>query len=364
MTDQTRTSHPYFMFDNMLAQPEAWGDVIARNRALVRDFALGIAKRPRVILAGIGTSFHAAWAAEFILRQYAGDLDFRAVNSFDLALYGPQVRASDAVIVISHRGTKGYSVMSLQRAREAVARTALITGQGADLTASGGLTDTVFYTVPQEKSSAHTYSYVGSVAVLSALAQELGILNVSDEKIEDRFLMEVVPQSIRDALGTNSEIAGLAREFASARRIFIVGGGPAAIVAHEIGLKIKETSYSPAEGIMTETMLHGHFQGSESEDAFILVAPTGAAQSRTMQLTEMIHDIGARYAIVSDTPRDDPGALAWIQTPPVPESFSAVTCMIPLQLFSYQLALIKGTNPDIFRRDDERFDKATARIKL
>lgn len=364
MADEIRTAHPYFMYDNMLAQPGAWVDVISRNRALVRDFALGIAKRPRVILAGIGTSFHAAWAGEFILRQYGGDIDFRPVNSFDLALYGPSVRASDAVIVISHRGTKGYSVMSLQRARQAVARTALITGQGADLPASSDLTDSVFYTVPQERSSAHTYSYIGSVAVLSALAQELGRLNDSAEKIDDHFLSEVMPESIRSALETNSEMEELAREFSGARRIFIVGGGPAAVVAHEIGLKIKETSYSGAEGIMTETMLHGHFQGSESQDAFILVAPSGAARTRTLQLAEMIQDIGARYAVVSDLPRDDKGAIAWIRTPPVPESFSSVTCMIPLQLFSYQLALVKGKNPDIFRRDDERFDKAIARIKL
>ena len=78
----------------------------------------------------------------------------------------------------------------------------------------------------------------------------------------------------------------------------------------------------------------------------------------------MVREIGAPYIIVSDGPVEDAGAIAVIQVPPVPEPFTTLTCLIPLQLLAYHLALVAGRNPDTFRREDERFARASARIKL
>ena len=166
-------------------------------------------------------------------------------------------------------------------------------------------------------------------------------------------------------------MAAWAQEHRHHRRIWITGGGPSAITAHEVALKIKETSYLQAEGLAIEAFLHGPFQCVESEDLFILIAPSGAAQSRVAEIGPMVRDIGANYLVVSDGTAEiltsgslAGGAAASIVVPRVPEPFSALTCLVPLQLFAYHLALACGCDPDGFRKDDPRFAQANARIKL
>src|SRR5439155_4806107 len=117
-------------------------------------------------------------------------------------------------------------------------------------------------------------------------------------------------------------------------RLCLIGGGPPAITAQEIALKIKETSYLQAEGIAVETLLHGPLQCVESDDTFVLIAPGGKAQDRVIELGKMVQEIGAPYLVVSDgTPQAlRSAAVGSYAVPPVPEPWSALTCLVPLQL--------------------------------
>jgi glutamine---fructose-6-phosphate transaminase (isomerizing) len=149
------------------------------------------------------------------------------------------------------------------------------------------------------------------------------------------------------------------------RRIWLLGGGPSGVTAVEKALKIKETSYLQAEGMPTETMLHGPFQCVEADDLFVLIAPAGAARERTLEVAELVEEVGARYVIVGDeTTGDRPGAAGMVRVPEVTEPFSALSCLVPLQLFSYHLALSRGTNPDSFRVEDPRFARADVSGRL
>ncbi len=158
----------------------------------------------------------------------------------------------------------------------------------------------------------------------------------------------------------------LAREYVGRRRIWLAGGGPSAITAAEIALKIKETSYLQAEGVATEAMLHGPFQCVEAEDLFVLIAPAGAARERTAELAGAIEEVGAPYVVVGDATSEVMAcnAAGRIFVPEVPEPLSALTCVVPLQLFAYHLALARGTNPDGFRTEDERFARVKASVRL
>jgi glutamine---fructose-6-phosphate transaminase (isomerizing) len=92
MTTELRTSHPYHMHEAILAQPEALVRVIERNESAIDEFASRISSCERVFLAGIGTSHHASLVGEHLMRSYGGGPDVRAFHSFDLALYGPELR--------------------------------------------------------------------------------------------------------------------------------------------------------------------------------------------------------------------------------------------------------------------------------
>src|ERR687890_133192 len=178
MEDQ-RSRHPYHMHDAILAQPEAFARVLEKNEAAVDELAAGAASCERLFLVGIGTSYHAARIGEHLFREYGGGIDVRAVHSFDFALYGPDLAPGDCVVGVSHRGTKRYTAQALRRAREAGCRTALVTGEGTVSVEAG----TVFRTVAQERSSAHTVSCTTAVAVLAHLAWRVGYHRTGSEAV-------------------------------------------------------------------------------------------------------------------------------------------------------------------------------------
>ena len=296
------------------------------------------------------------------MRAYGGGPDVRAVHSFDLALYGPELRPDDCLVAVSHRGAKRYTALALEKARETGCPTALITGEEGG---GEGRADAVFRTVAQEKSSAHTVSYTSAVAVLALLAGRLGHHRTGSATLPDEIVREEIPDALRAALGTEEQVEALAREHAGRRRIWLLGGGPSGVTAVETALKIKETSYLQAEGMTTETMLHGPFQCVEADDLFVLIAPSGAARERTLEVAELVEEVGAAYVVVGDgTTGSRPGASGVVRVPEVPEPFSALSCLVPLQLLSYHLALVRGTNPDSFRVDDPRFARADVSGRL
>lgn len=364
LAEDRRTQHPFHMYEAIRAQPEAFVEVIATNKRAVGDFAGRMADCERVFVCGIGTSYHAALACGHFMRVYAPGMPAYVWQSFDFALYGPDLTERDCVIAVSHRGSKMYTAQSLTRAREARCTTALITGKGAGV--EPGAADAVFHTVEQEKSAAHTVSYTGALAVFAPLAVSVGSRRGGTTELANGVLRRDVPEAMRAALGLGEEVAAFARAQAGRRHIWLAGGGPGAITAQEIALKIKETSYLPAEGIQVETMLHGPLQCVEPDDLFVLIAPAGAAQERVMQLAQAVLVIGAPLLLVSDgSPEGLPetAAALW-DVPAVPEPFAVLTCIIPLQLLAYHLALARGTNPDSFRLEDPRFAKVREMVQL
>jgi glucosamine--fructose-6-phosphate aminotransferase (isomerizing) len=365
LAEDHRLKHPFHMYEAIQAQPDAFGAVASGNEAAAAQFAAAAsAGCERLFVCGIGTSYHAALSSEHLMRSFGGGMTARAWHSFDFALYGPELTNRDCVIAVSHRGSKIYTAQSLNRAREAGCTTALITGRGAGV--EPAVADAVFYTVDQEKSSAHTVSYVGALAVLAVLAEQFGRHRSGASGLPEGFLFKGVAEAMRAALGLEDEVATFARQHAERRRIWLAGGGPGGITAQEIALKIKETSYIAAEGMPVETMLHGPLQCAEDDDLFILIAPESAAQERVGQLAQAVQVIGAPYVVVSDGSANGlwNGSAAIWSVPAVAEPFTVLTCLVPLQLFAYHLALARGTNPDSFRLEDPRFAKARDLVQL
>jgi len=350
------------MYDAIFAQPEAFVRVLENNEQAVEEYAAGASSSERLFLVGIGTSYHAARVGEHLLREYGGGLDVRAIHSFDFALYGPDLAPGDWVVALSHRGTKRYTARALERAIESGCRTALVTGEGASVSVQ---TDALFRTVAQERSAAHTVSYTAAISILAHLAGRIGYHRTGSETLTEAYLRDEFPAALGTALGTEERVEALAHEHLARRRIWPLGGGPSAVTAEEIALKIKETSYLQAEGMATETMLHGPFQCVEAEDLFVLIAPAGAAQERTLEVAELVAEIGGSCLVVGDGSVDPPQVTAdLLVVPEVPEPLSALTCILPLQLFTYHLALARGTNPDNFRGDDPRFARADVSGRL
>jgi len=359
-TESSRTSHPFFMYDHIQVQPAAFADVIDRNRGPLAGLVEKILACRKLFLVGIGTSYHAAQIGCHLFRLYAPGVTCEVWHSFNFALYGPALSPDDVVLAVSHRGAKQFTLRSLQRAKQAGCTTAMITGQ--DAPSPPMKLDAVYETVEQEKSAAHTFSHVGAVGVLSELTRQVD----GNASLDVELLSDTIPAALDAGLATEEQMARWAEEHQNSRRIWLIGGGPSAVTAHEAALKIKETSYLQAEGLSVETLLHGPFQCCEAEDLFVLIAPEGAAQPRMLELPGMIQAIGAKCVLVTNDAAaiNESGITDTCVVPTVQKPFESLTCLLPLQLFTYHLALQCGTNPDSFRLDDPRFAAAMARVKL
>lgn len=331
-----RTEHPFDMYDSIQAQPSVFKEVVNQNQEQIKELEKLLTAANKIFLVGTGTSYHAAWTSSFILKSQVKDRIILPQTAIDFALYEQAVNPEDVVVVFSHRGTKKYSLQSLEKANKRGAKAILITGKGGGQHAE---TDLTIETVDQEKSSAHTVSYTAAVAIM------VGAVGGPVE-------------SLSAALGQCLELENImskeAEQSKDARKVWIVGGGPNEVIAKEIALKIKETSYMVTEGVGVEELFHGPFQSADPKDWFILLAPEGKTKGRTLELIPAIDEIGSRYLLLSSS--------NFKQV--LDEEFSSLQCLVALQLFTYHLALAKGTNPDSFRLDDSRFARAEKYMKL
>src|SRR5712691_801305 len=154
------------LYRSIHAQPDA-------VRALLSDWegptqaAEKLAHTDRILLAGIGTSFHAASVGEYLLR-FAG-ADAWAVRSFEFVNYPRPLRPDDGVVIISHRGSKLHGNLAAQRAVEAKVLTIGITGKNSKMQGP----EIVLETVEQDPSATHSISYTGALTRLGQIASRL-----------------------------------------------------------------------------------------------------------------------------------------------------------------------------------------------
>ena len=164
------------MYDAIMRQPEAMEEMLTKHTNTVQPVAAELAKKRRIYLVGIGTSWHAALVAGHWFRKFAGDGPVIEVrHSFEFCAYPPPLNGDDGVIVISHRGTKTYSYLALEMSKSSGAYTIAITSTdpGPRIAAA----DAQLRTVPQERSAAFTISYTCGLMTLGMLAAALGRLD-------------------------------------------------------------------------------------------------------------------------------------------------------------------------------------------
>src|SRR3972149_145302 len=167
-----RAGHPYYMHDAIYAQPGALRLVTRGNEAALAGASARLGEMEHVFLSGIGTSWHAALIGELLLAHVGGlGHRVRAFHSFEWKNYWPAPDAKTGAIVISHRGSKRYSLEALEKVKAGGGVGVAITGKGSDGLA---IADYILRTVDQEPSAAHTVSYTSALALLAALAAEVG----------------------------------------------------------------------------------------------------------------------------------------------------------------------------------------------
>jgi glutamine---fructose-6-phosphate transaminase (isomerizing) len=268
----------------------------------------------RILLVGVGTSWHAAHHGAWLLRAAGVHAD--AVHAADVAPYEQPIDPADGVIVLSHTAHTGYSVQMLERARTAGAAVVHISGIG-----NGGDVETV----APEESYAYTASHTGALLRLAQIATALGALLGPLDSIPDR---------VAGVLGRPGPLVEIPQ-----RLVELIGAGPNGWTAQEGALKIREASYVAAEGLSAEQFFHGPSVALDAQDTLVVLGGGGPAAERTEAIARAIEATGAKVIRFAE---HDLG-----------EALSIFPLTIVVQRIALELAEARGVSPDRFRFEED-----------
>ena len=346
------------MYQTLHRQPDDVRRLLDSGWPPATEAAERLAAATRIFTVGIGTSYHAALVGAWLLR--AAGADARAVSSFDFARYPDSfpLASSDGVIVMAHSGVKTYSAESLARA-EAAGVTRISVGS---LTAVHEGSQQVLRTVERERSAAFTASHLAAMTVLAQIATVLGEQRQAAATASFRAALAALPEQIADVLARGDDVRPVAQD-AVGRRIYAAGGGPNEATALEAVIKVREAAQGWIDGLALEQFLHGPLIAANPDDLAVLIRVPGASRERTEQIARVLDRAGLRLWLIG-------AAVAGLEHARVfplaelPELLSPLLAVVPVQLLAYHMAVLKGINPDLFRRDEPRYAEALGLIKL
>lgn len=347
-----------FMYQTMTRQPDDIRRILADGWEQAGAAARLIHQARRVFLTGIGTSFHASLVGSWLLS--AAGTDTRPVLSFDLAHYPGHYRLGpdDAVIVMAHTGVKTFSAVAMRHAAEAGATVLSVGSQSAKHPGS----QLVLRTIEREKSAAYTSSHLTAMTVLAQVAVKLGELTGAGGIAGVGAALETLPDEVAAVLARDAEIAPVAQE-AVRRRVYAAGAGPNEATALELVIKAREAAYGQVDALAAEQFLHGPMVAVNAGDLAVLIHVPGAAAARITEIGHALHKMGALLWIVGQPVAAAPDAPVF-SLPEVPEVLSPLVAVVPMQMLAYQMAVLKGINPDTFRRDDPIYKEAFGVLTL
>lgn len=323
--------------------PEAVRAVLSQAEIPILD-----PERP-VVFTGIGASLHAARiASNWVTCLGGGRVQTCAVDAHDMGSWLP-IGPGDQVVVISHRGTKIFPGLTLQRARSAGAKTIAVVGQ----TAPAQPADYTIRTCPDETAGTFTVSYLSSLAALARLVSTFDTAPQRDFSTA----VDQLPQALTTTLASGDP-AVVAAGVADCRTLLVIGFGIDLPTAQEAALKIKEGAWLWTEAMSPEFALHGTPASYTADMSAVLIDPAHDDSGRMQVLSTVLADLGLTTARVDQNPRSP---LSFTTPHPL---LQPVTSIVPLQRLTAELARLRGTNPDTMHGSRTPWERVMTGIRL
>ncbi len=315
----------------------------------VNEFAARINNAKRIIIIACGTSWHSALIAEYLIEELAR-IPVEVEYASEFRYRNPIVTEKDVVIAISQSGETADTLAAIELAKE---RQALIYGIcnviGSSI-ARASHAGSYTHAGP-EIGVASTKAFTAQVTILTLLALQLAQNKgtISQSRLRQvLYEMENIPQKIKETLETNEAAIAIAAKYKDAPNFLYLGRGVSFPIALEGALKLKEISYIHAEGYPAAEMKHGPIALIDENMPVVFIATNVSAHEK---IVSNIQEVKARkgkvIAIVNQGDTTIRGlADDIIEVPETDEVLSPLVSVIPLQLLSYHIALMRGCNVD------------------
>ncbi|EOX4852029.1 glutamine--fructose-6-phosphate transaminase (isomerizing) [Haemophilus influenzae] len=307
-------------------------------------------KVEHIQIVACGTSYNAGMVARYWFESLAGvSCDVEIASEFRYRKF--VTRPNSLLITLSQSGETADTLAALRLAKEKGYMVALTICNvaGSSLVRES---DLAFMTrAGVEVGVASTKAFTTQLAALLMLVTALGKVkgHISVEK-ERKIIkaMQSLPTEIEKALAFDTEIEALAEDFAEKHHALFLGRGAFYPIAVEASLKLKEISYIHAEAYAAGELKHGPLALIDADMPVIVVAPNNELLEKVKSNIEEVRARGGQLYVFADkeagfTPSE---GMKIITMPKVNDIVAPIFYTIPMQLLSYYVALIKGTDVD------------------
>lgn len=353
-----KNNFDHFMLKEIFEQPRSILDTFRGRVALdKKSINLGglfnvmpqLIKAKRIIFIGCGTSWHAGLVGEYLFEELAR-IPVEVEYASEFRYRHPVIFKDDVVIAISQSGETADTLAAIKMAKEAGAMVlgiCNVVGSSIPRETHAG----VYTHAGPEIGVASTKAFTAQVTVITMMSIAIGMARktISQEEGE-RLIFELsdIPEKIEKTLLNNERYKEIASLFKNATNFLYLGRGVLFPVALEGALKLKEISYIHAEGYPAAEMKHGPIALIDQLMPVVVIASKDHTYEK---IVSNIQEVKARKGIViAVVPEGDTtiqGMADYVLE--VPESDFAVSplvSIIPLQLLSYHIAVMRGCNVD------------------
>ena len=347
----------HFMQKEIFEQPTVLANTLSGRLAAdhIREAIFGykadalFSQTQNIHIIACGTSFHSGLVAKYWIEEYAG-IPCHVEVASEYRYRKVPVPAATLFVTISQSGETADTLSALRKAKENgylgflaicnVANSSLVRESDISLMTLAG----------PEIGVASTKAFTTQLAALQLLAISLAKHRGMDAAVEKELVenLHQLPQLCSQVLALDSVIEAVSESFANKQHALFLGRGEQYPIALEGALKLKEISYIHAEAYPSGELKHGPLALVDEDMPVVTVAPNNQLLEK---LKSNLHEVRARggqlfvFADVASGFVSEPGTTV-IDMPHVPKSLEAIIYTLPLQMLSYHVALLKGTDVD------------------
>ena len=353
---KSKGGYPHFMLKEIHEQPSVITNILntyinqTTGQVTLPDEILFLSTVPRIIISACGTALHAGMVAEYWLEQIA-HISVETDTATEFRTREAPMSSGGAALFISQSGETLDTLEALRYAKRKDQKivSLLNTTESTIERESHHIIHTL---AGSEVSIASTKAFTAQLTILACisvgLARKKGVITESREKQLTSALRDL-PSLIADFLKCNEKILSLASEISKARCVMYQGRGTAYPIALEGALKLKETSYIPAEGYTSGEMRHGPIALISEDVPVIVIAPFDDFFEKTASNAQEIMSRGGKVLFISDKRGIEKlkDIATWtIEVPEVDPFVAPILYTLPVQLLAYYTAVVKGTDID------------------